>query len=42
MPRKSLNWKTPLESMEKILKENNIDYKWLDKYRIKICRYLVA
>ncbi len=42
MPRKSLNWKTPLEAMEELLIENKIDTEWLNKYRIKVNSNIVA
>ena len=42
MPRKSLGWKTALEVMEELLIENQLKTDWLEKYRIKKCKYLVA
>lgn len=42
MPRKALGYKTPLEVFENNLKKKGIDTSFLDIYRIKIPRCLVA
>lgn len=42
MPRKSLNWMTPLEKIEEILVKNNLTTEWLDQYRMPLCKYLVS
>lgn len=42
MPRKALGYKTPLEVFENNLKKKGIDTSFLDIYRIKIQRCLVA
>lgn len=42
MPRKALGYKTPLEVFESNLKKKGIDTKFLDKYRIKLPKCIVA
>ena len=42
MPRKALGYKTPLEVFESNLKKKGIDTRFLDIYRIKLPRCLVA
>jgi len=42
MPRKALGYKTPLEVFENNLKKKNLDTSFLDKYRIKLPKVLVA
>lgn len=42
MPRKALGYRTPLEVFESNLKKKGIDTGFLDKYRIKLPKYLVA
>lgn len=42
MPRKALGYKTPLEVFESNLKKKGIDTRFLDKYRIKLPKCLVA
>lgn len=42
MPRKALGYKTPLEVFESNLKKKGIDTRFLDEYRIKLPKCLVA
>lgn len=42
MPRKALGYRTPLEVFESNLKKKGIDTNFLDKYRIKLPKCLVA
>lgn len=42
MPRKALEYRTPLEVFEESLKKRNIDTKFLNKYRIELPKCLVA
>ena len=42
MPRKALGYKTPLEVFESNLKKKGIDTSFLDAYRIKLPKCLVA
>ena len=42
MPRKALGYKTPLEVFENNLKRRGIDTSFLDIYRIKLPKCLVA
>lgn len=42
MPRKALGYKTPLEVFENNLKKKGLDTSFLDKYRIKLPKCLVA
>lgn len=42
MPRKALEYKTPLEVFESNLKKKGIDTSFLDKYRINLPKCLVA
>lgn len=42
MPRKALGYKTPLEVFESNLKKKGIDTGFLEKYRIKLPKYLAA
>ena len=42
MPRKALGYKTPLEVFESNLKKKGIDTSFLDTYRIKLPKCLVA
>jgi IS30 family transposase len=42
MPRKALGYRTPLEVFESNLKKKSIDTGFLDKYRIKLPKCLVA
>ena len=42
MPRKALGYKTPLEVFEINLKKKEIDTSFLDAYRIKLPKCLVA
>ena len=42
MPRKALGYKTPLEVFESNLEKRGIDTSFLDKYRIKLPKCLVA
>ena len=42
MPRKALGYRTPLEVFEDNLKKKGIDTSFLDAYRIKLPKCLVA